>query len=384
MLMNISIVKSILIVCITLVGAGGALIVYNVYFTQEIEQGRDVVFREGVKDIVKEDQEEGFKEKINQGLDPSITILSPNGGEVLEIGKTYEIQWKSCCDEYAVALSVINKSTGEIDLLGTMLPSSGSFEWTVPFGFSRFGSNDLGLGIGEYTIVASLSDKPGTSDESDNYFNIISATEAAQYNSAPTITLLYPNEGEILQVGKPYTVRWRSSNVPEDEVIFVQMKDFGEPFSLPWTLALTNSNNGVREITIPDGIRRSRDTFKFIISTSSGIDVQDESDGFVTIATEFPPKIITSTIKDLEISIGSNFTATWQTTNIPSTNPVTINLRHFDEEIAVAKSTFNDGVEVVTIPTSVTKGYVYSLYLETEVDGVMVYTNSHANITIVD
>jgi hypothetical protein len=60
-----------------------------------------------------------------------ITLLSPNGGEVWEIGKTYEIRWTNTTGKYVV-IELVRSSTGVSYPLGLASPTETSV-WTTPF-----------------------------------------------------------------------------------------------------------------------------------------------------------------------------------------------------------------------------------------------------------
>ncbi|GEM_PF-4025595 len=102
-----------------------------------------------------------------------LTVLSPNGGEKWEIGKTYTITWKADAVPYYVELYLTDKSRNisiPIVTKTAKLDSKvGSYTWTVPKNVS-VGSN--------YTIQAS-ADYPGPgagsyfSDVSDAPFSIV-------------------------------------------------------------------------------------------------------------------------------------------------------------------------------------------------------------------
>ena len=106
---------------------------------------------------------------------PGITVVSPNGGESFERGKTYNITWNtggySSADKVRVAIvdysSTIN--AGEYDIaynlaannLGT---NAGFYSWTVPASFNT-GNN--------YKIKVEICGSTGcVSDLSDGYINI--------------------------------------------------------------------------------------------------------------------------------------------------------------------------------------------------------------------
>lgn len=106
----------------------------------------------------------------------SLDILSPNGGETLETGKTYEIKWA------ASGLLVVNidifdySSSSTTKIAENASAANGSYFWTIP---SSFAVGD------KYKII--LTDQK-IQDESNDYFGIISTP-----NQSPTTPTVGPS-----------------------------------------------------------------------------------------------------------------------------------------------------------------------------------------------
>jgi len=100
---------------------------------------------------------------------PSITVLSPNGGEQWGIGKQYSITWNSASSINHVTIA-LNKSGQYVKNLVRNIISNGSAFWTP----------DLGLTPGSDYKIRITDFDSGVYDESDNYFSIIKT------GSAPT------------------------------------------------------------------------------------------------------------------------------------------------------------------------------------------------------
>ncbi|MBI1866227.1 MAG: hypothetical protein HYS02_00470, partial [Candidatus Staskawiczbacteria bacterium] len=123
---------------------------------------------------------------ISSSTQPSITVLSPNGGEMWIQGKTYNITWQST-GVSAVSIGIEN-AVGEDHSLnpsGQIPASSGSFLYTVP----------LTMPVGAYKISIQSCLLANIIDRSDNYFSIVAPT------TQPSITVDKPNGTEIYQAG---------------------------------------------------------------------------------------------------------------------------------------------------------------------------------------
>ena len=104
----------------------------------------------------------------------SITVLSPNGGERLQIGQSYEIRWSNQTDQ-AVSLALVDTSL-PVDYAVSFesgLPKTGasagatSYLWTVP-------SNAIPKST--YKIRIGTATEAYLYDNSDSTFTIAAAT----------------------------------------------------------------------------------------------------------------------------------------------------------------------------------------------------------------
>jgi len=101
----------------------------------------------------------------------SITVISPNGGEQRERGKTYNIIWAA--SGYAstdkISVAVVDYADGDnlvkYDIVYNLAANAESYSWTIPSDFS-VGS--------KYKIKVEICDSSKCySDQSNNYFSII-------------------------------------------------------------------------------------------------------------------------------------------------------------------------------------------------------------------
>ena len=145
----------------------------------------------------------------------SIKVISPNGGEKLEIGKTYSIQWNS---NNAANPNIPFGKTVVIDLtrekekiygIGTAGLVDGvimNLQWTIPSSITP----------GDYLIRISSVGNDGQSpdfrvyDFSDAPFSIVAAT-----STTSSIKVISPNGGEQLIAGQGYYITWAGIGSPE-------------------------------------------------------------------------------------------------------------------------------------------------------------------------
>ncbi len=127
----------------------------------------------------------------------SITVTSPNGGEVWVAGATQTVTWEGA-DLTGDVNAYLYDNGQYIAWLGTVPASAGSLDWVV---CETVGSGDA------YTIWLYAQDALGyASDSSDAPFSISGATPRPQFQ------LTYPMGGETLTAGSTVTITWTTTD----------------------------------------------------------------------------------------------------------------------------------------------------------------------------
>lgn len=141
----------------------------------------------------------------------SLKLITPNGGEKLTIGSTYEV--KNTYDNQIqpmIGYALYKGNTKLGHLAGTPVVSDQNFKWNVGQ-YQEFNSNEVKTTatgsdyyIGLYT--------PGNSklDFSDAPFEIISPTYTSH------LTIMFPSQGSSLEIGKKYKIQWVGSGLDAD------------------------------------------------------------------------------------------------------------------------------------------------------------------------
>ncbi|TFH07089.1 MAG: hypothetical protein E4H08_10085, partial [Candidatus Atribacteria bacterium] len=168
----------------------------------------------------------------------SLTLLSPNGGEVLSAGDSVRICWESEGDvgnfvllQYSV--TGISKSETWYDIT-RLTPNDGSFTWTVP----DTGSTNCFIRI--WSLDGEITEK------NDSAFTIVGAPMVPR-----TLTLLSPNGGECFEVGDSIPIRWESTGTIDD--VLLQYSRTGISSSEPWyDITTSTPNDGSYTWIVPD------------------------------------------------------------------------------------------------------------------------------------
>lgn len=110
-------------------------------------------------------------------LTPSVTVLSPNGGEIWQRGTTKTVSWSLANVPLDGSIRLFLRKTGMSDTVFAIINSSTtSFDWTIsPFTVA---------GI-DYKVVVAVRNRAGgyiAIDESDGFFSINVASACNQHN----------------------------------------------------------------------------------------------------------------------------------------------------------------------------------------------------------
>ena len=223
---------------------------------------------------------------------PSITVLSPNGGESLVHGQTYEFRWTSN-GLGRVSIQVSDGKGYSYSVAAGIPALPGSYSWTV--------SNRIPPAS---TYRAGIGWSAAYYDQSDSDFTI-----AASYTQ-PSITVLSPNGGEYFRTGAAMTINWKTANVPAShtfDVIRLRAYPNGQEYNLVHNIA----NDGQEIITIPSSIPIGTYTLE-IKSYFNGVLVMDASDSYFKIvsadSTNLPP-VVDGVSGPTSLKVGE--TGTW-------------------------------------------------------------------------
>ena len=306
---------------------------------------------------------------------PSIAVISPNGGEVWEKGKTYGIVWSSSSVNL-VSIRVIDIVTGtEYRFEANGLPpnsgisaNQGYFAWTVPQSISS-GSN--------YKVVITNPSNTSMADTSNSSFTIASpqiTPTPTQTPSTQTLTILRPNGGESVVAGQTMNIAWSAANLPSaaniDSISLSLVSSSGDVYPLTVTKSSmfssgyngNYSNNGTATIigmsipaTIPVG------QYKLKVSCNS-CGITDISDSYFNVlsSTAVPSIQVSTPSAGQTYSIGQNVNVTWTSSNLSATEPINILFSNMDNT-TIGYSVNSAGVPNTgfynwTIPSNVVPG----------------------------
>lgn len=151
-------------------------------------------------------------------IEPTVTVLVPNGGEVWNIGDTETIQWIASDNTGVDSVSILYSTNNGSDWISiaTSEPNDSSYDWQIP----STPSTQCLVRVIAYDGFPNIGE-----DMSDNTFTIRDA-------EAPQVTVHYPNGGEIFYVDDIETIRWSASdNIGIDSVALQYSTNNGSTWS---------------------------------------------------------------------------------------------------------------------------------------------------------
>lgn len=247
---------------------------------------------------------------------PSITVTTPNGGENLQIGNSYYIQWNSLGVNNVKIEYTTNNSTWTT--IVNNYPNYGYYYWSVPNAPSS-----------TCRVRVTSTTSQSVTDVSNNNFSII--------QPVPSLALNSPNGGEVWYVGYQYYITWTANAVQNVKL------EFSTNNGTTWNtiIASTPASSGFYYWPVPNA---PSSNCRIRISNAANGQLNDVSNNVFTIATPVPSLTVNS----------PNGGESWygNTYHYISWTP------NFVNAVDLAYSTDN-GTTWTTIATNVTGSYYY-------------------------
>lgn len=265
----------------------------------------------------------------------SITVTSPENGDILYRSGTHTITWDSSNAGNYVDIKLL-KNGFHSSTIGTYTSNDGSYEWTIP-SYQSLGSNyKIKIESRSYSNIYDISDS-FTIDE--RYINVNS-----------------PYSGATWFANETNTITWNSKNAGSNVSIKLYKNNV-----LCSTISSETSNDGSFDWNFSD-IFSADSNYKIKIRSESIPSLYGQSGSF-SIGKRAIGVISPS---DEEVwARGSTYTITWDSKNIG--NYVDIELYHNDEYHSTISSNYyspeyySDHSYTWTVPSDLTPGDTYQI-----------------------
>lgn len=218
----------------------------------------------------------------------SVTLTSPNGGQIFATGSTQNITWSSLSVANVNIELSIDGGSNYTTIVSNYAAALGTYSWLVP---ATASDNCL--------IRISNSANAAVNDISSAFFEI----------AAPYITVTAPNGGNNLMVGNNYYITWASLGVQNVKV------EFSTNGGTTWTtLAANTANVGYFYWNIPNQITT---TAKIRVSSVNS-SVTDQSDADFSIINSTPSISLSSPNGGQYWYAGSSYYINWTSNGVSS------------------------------------------------------------------
>jgi hypothetical protein len=282
-------------------------------------------------------------------FNPVITITAPNGGEIWDIGASYDITWT---DNIAENVKIELFKGGVLNtLIAGNETSDGTYNWTVP----------AITEASDYTVVITSLTNGSVTDVSDANFTI----------QTSGITVSSPNGGEVWEIGSTHDITW-TDNIAEN--VKIELFKAGVFNTL---IAGNETSDGTYSWIVP-AVTQASDYTVVITSVSNG-SITDVSDANFTLQTS--AITVSSPNGGENWQSGIDHTITW-TDNI--SEDVKIELYKGGVlNFTIAASTPSTGSYTWALPSGITAGSDYTVVI-TSVSNGSITDASDANFSIFD
>lgn len=283
------------------------------------------------------DYDIGAYESDTSPVIDAITVVYPNGGEVISRASYQTLTWTSRGNVGANVKIVARKGTTSATVVSST-PNDGSHDWLVPLSFPT-GTNTI-LEISSVTSPAIL-------DTSDGLFSII-----ANEPLAGTLTVVAPNGGESVLRGANFPITWSSTgNIGGGVRIYLRRGTTG------YVIASSTANDGRFDWipTYPVGTGYVMEINSVLAPT-----IIDSSNASFSLTDTPPAASITVTVPNggETYEQGATIPIAWSSSGTVGSS-VQILARGGGQTFTVTPSTSNDGGFNWPVPTSQAPGTDY-------------------------
>ena len=259
---------------------------------------------------------------------PTITVISPNGGEEWKVGTNRNITWTSNNVSNIKLEYSVDSGSSWATIIASTAANTGSYIWTIPNSTTS-------------TALVRVTDTSDNTvmDQSNSVFRI--------YNQ--TISVLFPNGGENWKAGSSQTISWIGPNVPNVKLEY----------------SIDNGTNWIQiAASVPTNISGSPNYYSWTVpnvnSTQALVRISDTSDNTLAdqsnavFTTYIPTLGLTSPNGGEEWKVGTNRNITWTSNNVSN-----VKLEYSVDSgsswaTIIASTAANTGSYIWTIPNSTT------------------------------
>lgn len=261
---------------------------------------------------------------------PSITVNSPNGGEIWEVGSTQTITWSPVSIEGNVIIEYSPDGGNSYNEIESNPVDDGSYNWIVP---DTPSDNCL-------VRISSGTSDDSPSDTSDEVFSIVSLPSA-------NITVTSPNGSESWEVGSIHEITWTSFGFSGEIKI-----EYSIDNRYSWTTIVTSTDNdGNYKWIAPNS--PSNNCFIRISRSDADEDISDVSNAAFSIVPASSPIVtVISPNGGEHLTAGTLYNITWASSENFNDATIEFSGDNGTTWTDLMDSTPDDGIFEWTVPDS--------------------------------
>lgn len=219
---------------------------------------------------------------------PTITVLSPNGGEVWSVNQPQSVTWTSATVSNVKVEYTLNNGASWNTAATNVPAANGYYYWYLP----STASNDCKVKVTSLTSASVF-------DMSDSLFKI----------AGPSITLTSPVGGESWDAGSQYYITWNSNGINNVRIEYTTDNE------ATWNVINANTTNyGYYYWTVPTGINST--TCKVKVTSVLASSVTAKSPSVFSIQQPTASIALSAPNGGENFYVGSSYYISWTTNAI--------------------------------------------------------------------
>jgi hypothetical protein len=285
--------------------------------------------------------------------DPTITLTSPNGGQVWDVGTSQSITWSSENVTSNVLIQLyVNGTADRLITAGTS--NDGSYTWSTALPNNGLASNDCTIGI---------SAMSGTVyDFSNSDFAI----------RPQSFTATEPNGGEQWGIGDTERIEWTNPGGYANFALQVSRNGGSSWSTIESGLP---GNYYYRDWTVT-GYESATCRIR-VIGNYDGGSRYDDSSGYFAIIDQTPWIQVTDPNGGETIYMGHDFPVTWSSDNLTTTVAIHLYTDGSNHVVTHEAGTVDDGYQMCAMPFSLSEGCNYSIATSANSGSVYDFSDSY-------
>jgi immune inhibitor A len=166
---------------------------------------------------------------IADNTNPVVTVIQPNGGEVWEVGQTYDVTWTATDASGVAYVDISFSDDGGLSYISSISgeANDGVYSWLVDMS----PTTQARVRVMAYDIYE------------NNGYDVSDANFTIADNTPPSVTVTQPNGGETWDIGMTYDITWTATDASGVDYVDIWFSNDGGGSYIS-TISLGEANDG--------------------------------------------------------------------------------------------------------------------------------------------